>query len=375
MFNSRIFSIVRKEFVQLFRDPRTLALAVVIPIVQLFLLGYAATSDVRNISLAVWDQSKTTESRQLLDAFQASDYFTIDYLVNSDDEYQALIESGDARVALVIPADYAQRLLDGNAKVLMVLDGSDASIGATALSTARLVGQSFGTKILTQQAALSGRSAPNPPVEVRTQVWYNPDLNSAYFMIPGVIGMILSFITTILTATAIVRERERGTIEQLIVTPIRSWELVLGKLLPYVILAFVETFEILIIGHFWFGVPVRGSLALIVLTSGIFIMSSLGIGLLASTIANTQQEAMLTVMMYNLPSIFLSGFFFPLEAMPKFLQIVSYAIPLRYFLVVIRSLLLKGVGIEAIQGEVIALTIFGLVIMTAAALRFRKRLD
>ncbi|MBX3037564.1 MAG: ABC transporter permease [Anaerolineales bacterium] len=375
MFNSRIYSIVRKEFVQLFRDPRTLALAVVIPIVQLFLLGYAATSDVRNVSLAVWDQSKTTESRQLLDAFQASNYFKINYLVNSSDEYQALIESGDARVVLVIPPDYAQRLFDDNAKVLMILDGSDASIGGTALSTARLVGQSFGTKILTQQVTLSGRSAPTPPVEVRTQVWYNPDLNSAYFMIPGVIGMILSFITTILTATAIVRERERGTIEQLIVTPIRSWELVLGKLLPYVILAFVETFEVLIIGHFWFGVPIRGSLSLIVLTSGIFIMSSLGIGLLASTIANTQQEAMLTVMMYNLPSIFLSGFFFPLEAMPQALQIVSYAIPLRYFLVVIRSLLLKGVGIEAIQGEVIALTIFGLVIMTLAALRFRKRLD
>jgi ABC-2 type transport system permease protein len=299
----------------------------------------------------------------------------VNYLVNSADEYQALIESGDARVALVIPPDYAQRLFDGNAKALVILDGSDASIGGTALSTARLVGQSFGTKILTQQAVLSGRFAPTPPVEVRTQVWYNPDLNSAYFMIPGVIGMILSFITTILTATAIVRERERGTIEQLIVTPIRSWELVLGKLLPYVILAFVETFEVLIIGHFWFGVPIRGSLSLIVLTSGIFIMSSLGIGLLASTVANTQQEAMLTVMMYNLPSIFLSGFFFPLEAMPKVLQLVSYAIPLRYFLVVIRSLLLKGVGIEAIQGEIIALVIFGLVIMTLAALRFRKRLD
>ena len=375
MLNSRISSIIRKEFVQLFRDPRTLALAVVIPIVQLFLLGYAATSDVRNISLAVWDQSKTPESRQLLDAFAAADYFILDYFVNSSDEYQKLIESGDVRVALVIPADYDRRVLEGDAQVLMVLDGSDASIGSTALSTARLVGQSYGTKILSQQASLSGRAAPRPPVEVRTQVWYNPDLNSAYFMIPGVIGMILSFITTILTATAIVRERERGTIEQLIVTPIRSWELVLGKLLPYVILAFVETFEILIIGHFWFGVPIRGSLLLIILASGVFLMSSLGIGLLASTIANTQQEAMLTVMMYNLPSIFLSGFFFPLEAMPKFLQLVSYAIPLRYFLVVIRALLLKGVGFEAIQNEIIALTIFGFVIMGAAALRFRKRLD
>jgi ABC-2 type transport system permease protein len=310
-----------------------------------------------------------------LDAFRAADYFTIDYFVESQEEYQKLIESGDARVALVIPADYSRKYFESNAQVLMVLDGSDASIGSTALSTARLVGQSYGTKILGEQASLSGRSAPSVPVEVRTQVWYNPDLNSAYFMIPGVIGMILSFITTILTATAIVRERERGTIEQLIVTPIRSWELVLGKLLPYVILAFVETFEIIIIGRYWFGVPVRGSLALIVFTSGLFLMSSLGIGLFASTVANTQQEAMLTVMMYNLPSIFLSGFFFPLEAMPKFLQWVSYAIPLRYYLVVIRSLLLKGVGIEAIQREVIALAIFGIVIMGAAALRFRKRLD
>lgn len=375
MFNTRIFSIIRKEFLQLFRDPRTLALAVAMPIMQLFLLGYAATSDVRNISMAVWDQSKSPQSRQLLDAFRAADYFIIDYFVSSADEYQKLIESGDARVALVIPPDYDTRLSEGNAKVLMVLDGSDASIGATALSTARLVGQSFATKILSEQASLSGRSAPSAPVEVRTQVWFNPDLDSAYFMIPGVIGMILSFITTILTATAIVRERERGTIEQLIVTPIRSWELVLGKLLPYVILAFVETFEIILIGHYWFGVPVRGSLLLIIFTSGLFLMSSLGIGLLASTIANTQQEAMLTVMMYNLPSLFLSGFFFPLEAMPKALQVVSYAIPLRYYLVVIRSLLLKGVGIEAIQREVIALAIFGIVIMTAAALRFRKRLD
>jgi ABC-2 type transport system permease protein len=375
MFNSRISSIIRKEFLQLFRDPRTLALAVVIPIVQLFLLGYAATSDVRNIAMAVWDQSKTPQSRQLLDAFRAADYFTIDYFVGSTDEYQKLIESGDARVALVIPADYDIRLSEGNAKVLMVLDGSDATIGSTALSTARLVGQSFATDILSEQAALSGRAAPAAPVEVRTQVWYNPDLNSAYFMIPGVIGMILSFITTILTATAIVRERERGTIEQLIVTPIRSWELMLGKLLPYVILAFVETFEIIVIGRYWFGVPVRGSLTLVIFTSGLFLMSSLGVGLFASTIANTQQEAMMTVMMYNLPSIFLSGFFFPIQAMPKVLQWVSYAIPLRYYLVVIRSLLLKGVGIEAIQREVWALAIFGIVIMTAAAFRFRKRLD
>ena len=375
MFNSRIFSIIRKEFLQIFRDPRTLAMIIIMPIMQLFLLGYAATTDVKNISMTVWDQSKTIQSRNLLDAFRAADYFVIEHSVGSLEEYQALIESGDTRVVLVIPPDYDRRLIEGNAQVLMVLDGSDATVGATALSTARLVGQAYSTKIMSEQSSLAGRIAPSAPVEVRTQVWYNPDLNSAFFNIPGVIGMILSFITSILTATTIVRERERGTIEQLIVTPIRSWELIAGKLLPYVILGFIETFEILLIGHWWFGVPIRGCGGLIILTAGLFLMSSLGIGLLASTMANTQQEAMMTVMMFNLPMIFLSGFFFPIAAMPKFLQIVSYAIPLRYYLTIIRSLLIKGVGLAAIQSEVIALIIFGVVIMGAASLRFRKRLD
>jgi ABC-2 type transport system permease protein len=376
MLNTRIFSIVRKEFVQIFRDPRTLALIIVMPIIQLFLLGYAATTDVRNIPMAVLDQNQTMQSRDLLDAFRAADYFRIDYYVNSTEEYQKLIESGKIRAALVIPPDYDSQLLDGKAQVLFVLDGSDGSVGATALSTARQIGQSYATKVLEQQMTLRSSSAlPSAPLEVRTQVWYNPDFRSAYFMIPGVIGMILSFITTILTATTIVRERERGTIEQLIVTPIRSWELIVGKLLPYVILAFIETFEILIIGHLAFAVPVRGSLLLITLASGLFLMSSLGIGLFASTVANTQQEAMLTVMMFNLPMIFLSGFFFPIQAMPKFLQVVSYAIPLRYYLVVIRALMIKGVGFAAIQSEIISLTIFGVVIMGAAAMRFRKRLD
>lgn len=277
MFNTRIVSIVRKEFVQIFRDPRSLALIIVMPIIQLFLLGYAATTDVKNVPIAVLDQSQSAQSHELLDAFRAADYFRIDYVVGSTEEYQLLIESGKIRAALVIPPDYDVQVLDGKAQVLFVLDGSDGSVGATALSTARLIGQSYSTKVQTSQFALRGSgSLPTQPVEVRTQVWYNPDFQSAYFMIPGVIGMILSFITTILTATTIVRERERGTIEQLIVTPIRSWELIVGKLLPYVILAFVETFEILIVGHLAFDVPVRGSLLLITLASGLFLMSSLG---------------------------------------------------------------------------------------------------
>ncbi len=374
--NSRLASIIRKEFIQIIRDPRTLAMILLVPVMQLFLLGYAATTDVRNVPIAVWDQSRSPESRALLDAFRAADYFRIAFDVGSNAEVRDLIERGDARAALIIPPDYSQSLLEGDAQVSMILDGSDSTVGGTALSTARLIGQAHATKLMREQAALSGRSGVfNPPLEVRTQVWYNPDLISAHFMIPGVIGMILFAITSILTATTIVRERERGTIEQLIVTPIRSWELVVGKLTPYVILSLFDTLVVLAIGHLWFGVPVRGDLGLIIILSSLLLLSGLGIGLYASTIANTQQEAMMTTWMTLLPAIFLSGFLFPLEAMPRVLYWISYIIPLRYYLVIIRSLLLKGVGIAAIQNQVIALAIFGIAIMGAAAMRFRKRLD
>ena len=373
---SRLFSIIRKEFIQIFRDPRTLVLVILMPIMQLFLLGYAATTDVKNISMAVWDQSQSPQSRALLDAFRVANYFSIDYPVYSEEEYRALIESGKIRAALIIPPDYEVRLLEGKAQVSLVLDGSDATVGGTALSVAKLIGQSYATKILSEQSALTGRpTAFTPPLDVRTQVWYNPDLIAAYFNVPGVIGMILYFITALLTASAIVRERERGTIEQLIVTPIRSWELVVGKILPYAIIAFICTLEILVIGHWWFGVPVRGNVGLVFLLSGLFVVSSLSIGLFASTIANTQQEAFITVMVTMLPSIFLSGFFFPIAAMPEFLQWVSAIVPLRYYLVIIRALLLKGVGVAALQNEILALSIFAVVIMGAAALRFKKRLD
>lgn len=375
--NYRLISLIRKEFIQIFRDPRTLIIILIIPVVQLFLLGYAATNDVRNVPLAVINQDQHPASRALLDAYRAADYFHIKYQVENEAELRSLIDKGEARAGIIIPPDYSEQLQSGGtAHVAFILDGSDPTVAATSLSAAQLIGQSLATKLLVERLAKRGQSvAMSFPIEVRTQVWYNPDLISAYFMVPGVIGMILYAITSMLTATAIVRERERGTIEQLIVTPIRPWELVIGKILPYVILAFLDTLEVLIIGSWWFKVPMRGDLSLILLLSGLFIISGLGIGLLASTIANTQQEAMLTVWMTLLPSIFLSGFFFPLEAMPKVLQGISYLMPLRYFLVIIRSLLLKGVGTEAIKEEILALVVFGTVIMTIAAMRFRKRLD
>lgn len=375
--NSRLISIIRKEFIQILRDKRALAIILIIPIMQLFLLGYAATNDVRNIPLAVYDQCRCAESRSLLDAYRAADYFRLAYSVTSEDEIRTLIENGQARAAIIIPPDYNTRLAKGDAQAAFILDGSDPTSASTAYSAALLIGQAHSTSLMMENLQRAGVNTARlqQPLEIRTQVWYNPDLVSNYFMIPGVIGMILFAITSILTATSVVRERERGTIEQLIVTPIRPWELIVGKVTPYVILALINTLEVLAVGHWWFGVPIRGSLTLIIATSGLLLLSGLGIGLFASTMANTQQEAMLTVWMTLLPSIFLSGFFFPLEAMPAVLRWFSAIIPLRYYLVIIRAVMLKGSGISSIWQETLALFIFGVVILVAASLRFRKRLD
>jgi ABC-2 type transport system permease protein len=375
--NSRLTSLIRKEFIQIVRDPRTLILVLIIPILQLFMLGYAATNDVRNVPLAVFDQDRSPAARALLDAYRAADYFHLAFDVDSEDELRDLVDSGKARAGLVIPPDYSLRLNEaGLAQVAFILDGSDPTVASTALSAAQFIGQQYATRIMAERLERAGGSASlQAPIEVRTQVWYNPDLESAYFMIPGVIGMILYALTSILTATSIVRERERGTIEQLIVTPIRSWELIIGKILPYVILALLNTLEVLAIGHWWFKIPVRADLSIILALSGLFLLTSLGIGLLASTFANTQQEAMLIVWLTLLPGIFLSGFFFPLEAMPEVLQWISYLMPLRYYLDIIRSLLLKGAVMGALWQDILALVIFGFLLMAAASLRFQKRLD
>jgi len=377
LFNSRLISIIRKEFLQIIRDPRTLVLVLGIPITQLLLMGFAATNDVRNVPLAIFDQDHGPASRRLVDAYRAADYFEVAYSVGSEAELRQLIDSGDARAGLIIPPDYSARLDgEGSAQVAFILDGSDPTVASTSLSAAQFIGQRYATEVLAERMRRRGQALPaQPPAEIRTQVWYNPDLVSAYFMVPGVIGQILYGLTSILTATAVVRERERGTIEQLIVTPIRPWELMLGKIIPYVVLAFLNTLEVLALGSFLFHVPINGSLGLILLLSGLFLISGLGVGLLASTVANTQQEAMLWVFMTLLPSIFLSGFFFPLNAMPKVLQWFSTILPLRYYLVIIRSLLIKGVGVQSLRDEILALCILGLILMTLATLRFRKRLD
>jgi len=376
MLNHRMMALIRKEFIQIARDPRTLYIVLAIPVIQIFLLGYTATTDVRNVPLAVFDQSRGPAARRLLDAYRAADYFSLAYDVASAEELRTLIDNGQARAGLIIPPDFEASVLAGEtAEVAFILDGSDPNVASTSLAAATLIGQAHSARLTVERLGPLAASAASPGIEVRARVWYNPDLVSAFFMIPALIGMILQLLTSLLTATAIVRERERGTIEQLIVTPIRSGELILAKIIPYTLIAFFNTLEILVIGTLWFDIPIRGSLGLLLLLSGLFLAGSLGVGLFVSTVARTQQEAIMLVYFTMLPTIFLSGFFFPLAAMPPLLRAVSYAIPLRHYLIIIRSILLKGVGAGALTGEIVALAIFGAAMLTAAALRFRKRLD
>ena len=375
---TRLLSLIRKEFIQIIRDPRTLFLTFAVPVVMLILLGYAATNDVRNIALAVLDQDQTAASRSLLAAYQNADYFKLTNVVSSEEELRHLIDNNTVKAGIIIPAGYERTLAVGrSAQVAFILDGSDPPVASTALAAATLIGQYQSTQLITERLAKRGLniSLAVQPIDIRTQVLYNPGLVSAFFMIPALVGQILQFMATLLTATSIVRERERGTIEQLIVTPLRSWELLVGKLTPYVLICFLDTIEVLFFGILLFGVPIHGDLIFLLACSALFLITTLGIGLFISTISNTQQEAMLMSLFTILPSIFLSGFFFPLAAMPVWLQVISYVIPLRYFLIISRGIVLKGVGFEAIWPEIIALFIFAIAIMGAAAIRFRKSLD
>jgi ABC-2 type transport system permease protein len=370
----RTLTIAHKELLHVIRDKRTLVVMFLIPVLQLSLIGDAATTDIEQLRTAVLDADRTPQSRELVEAYRASDYFDIVDYVSNEAELARMLDLGTAHAGLVIPSGYGTDVAAGRtASVAFVIDGSDPSVASAVLAASQQVGLAYNVRLVERRLGVS--SERMTALEVRPRVWYNPEMNSANFMIPGLIGIILFLLTAMLTALAIVRERERGTIEQLMVTPIRPIELVVGKIIPYVAVAFFDVLEVLAIGVFWFGVPIHGSLGLLLVLSALFLMTTLGIGIFVSSVANTQQEAMLVVWLLLLPSIFLSGFFFPLEAMPRELQWLSYAIPLRYMLIILRGIILKGVGLEVLAEQVVALVIFGVVIMLFAATRFRKRLE
>ena len=371
---ARTLSIMRKEFLHIVRDPRTLAVMFLMPVIQLLLLGYTATTDVKHLPAAILDWDHTAASRELIDAYRASGYFDITHIVENDAELSRAMDHGDVRAGIIVPAGYERALAKGEkVKVAVVIDGSDPNVANTALAAAQGVGQAQSVEVMEQ--TLGQRLEAAPGIEVHPRVWYNPSMESTNFMIPGLIGMILQMLAMMVTAMAIVREREQGTMEQLIVTPIRPIELIVGKVAPYVVISFWDLLMVLAVGVWWFGVPIHGSVSLLLWLSGLFLFTSLGFGILISTVSKTQQEAMMLTYFIMLPAIFLSGYIFPIEAMPPFLQQASKAIPLTYFLVIVRAIVLKGVGLEMLRGAVTALAVFGVVVMGLAAVRFRKRLE
>lgn len=366
----RLNAIIRKEFLHILRDPKTLALIFLIPIIQMVLLGYAATTDIDDVPLAVMDNDHSAASRDLIRGFGASGYFEVTNYPDSQEEVEWLMDHGDVRGVLLIPAGYGAALMSGQGvDVGLLVDGSDPSVANGVLLSGLQTGQAQARAMMAQLPGLRGG------LDVRPTVWYNPGMESANFMIPALMGMILQFLATLVTSMAIVKEREYGTMEQLIVTPISASELVIGKTVPYILLSFVDFGEVLLVGVFWFGVPIRGSLLLLLALALLFLIGSLAIGILISTAASTQQEAMLMSFLILMPSIFLSGFFFPLEAMPVVLQVASYLVPLRYMLIIVRGIVLKGIGLPIIQGEVLILGIFSAIMLLIAGARFRKHLD
>ncbi len=376
---NRLIALMRKEFTHMRRDRRTLMVIFFMPILQLLLLGYAANTDVRNVPTAVFDQDNSKASRALLAAYRSTGYFSLDFVADNIQDINDLISSGRAKVGVVIPPDYDADIAAGRqAQVAVLIDGSDPTVAQTALSAATLVGQSQGATLRLQQLAAKGANtsgAAVAPIDTRTRVLFNPDLLSAYNMVPGLIATILSITTTMLTSSSIVKERERGTIEQLIVTPIRNWELVIAKIAPYVIVEMLDVVLIILVGTLWFGVPIRGSLLTLFALTGLFLLPNLGIGLLISTVARSQQQAQMMAQFLMMPSMMLTGYFFPIAALPPALQFVSKLLPLTYFLVIVRSVIVKGTTVELLMPQIISLSVFAVLLLGLAALQFRKRLD
>ncbi|MHB1653645.1 MAG: ABC transporter permease [Desulfitobacteriaceae bacterium] len=374
---TRFQAILRKEFIQIRRDKPSLVMAVAMPVVLLLLFGYAVNTDVEHLPTVVWDQSQNGDSRAMIDSFRNTNYLDPDVYVQGYGQVEAKFASGKARVALIIPSNYGKQVQAGEQASLQVLvDGSDPTVARAALSAVQLVGLNQSLEFQSERLQDSGAGALSTmPIDVESRVWYNPDMKSTVFNIPALIGLILQNVITMLTSFSMVREKERGTMEQLIVTPIRSVELLLGKLLPFLFIGFVSLSLILAMGIFWFGVPPKGSLLLLVLLSTIFLFTILAIGLLISTVSKTQLQAMQMTFILILPSILLSGFIFPRETMPKLLQIFGALLPLTYFLEIVRGIFLKGIGLEYLWQDTLALCVFAVLLLVIAAKKFKKSLD
>lgn len=374
----RLRFLVWKEFLELRKDPKLFGVVVIAPIVQLTMLGYAATTDVRDVPVVVVDADRSPSSRELIARFDGSRNFSIVSVVSTARDVEPFLESGGAWLALSIPAGYGADVAQAiPVRLQLIADGSDSNSTTVALGYATNVIGGYAQELLEARAGATASIEGVPRgggIEPRIRIWFNPQLESRHFMIPGVLALVLLVVTANLASMAIVREKELGTLEQLNVTPLRRWELIVGKLLPYGAIAMVDVVLVVAVAVFWFEVPLRGSFALLLAMSLVYVMCTLALGLFISTISDTQQQAMMTATFFFLtPMIYLSGFIFPIENMPPVIQLFTYLIPLRYFLIIVRGIFLKGIGLELLWPQAAALAAWGLVVLALAVSRSRKR--
>ncbi len=370
----RLYSIVKKEFIHIRRDKASLILALLMPVIFTMLFGYAVNTDVETVNIAILDMDKTYESRELIDKFKATKYFVpTQYLKNTGQIKDAIMDRS-VEVALVIPAGFGSKIAEGEkATTQVIINGVDPTIARTALQSSVMLSRAYVFELIESSGFdLSGNMEK---LDVRTKVWFNPKLESSKFIVPGLIGLVMQNITVMLTAFALVREKEHGTIELLIVTPIKSVELIIGKMIPYILIGTIDFLIALFLGTWWFEVPVQGSLALLIGLGVLFVMCALAIGMLISTIAENQAQAMQLTLLFLLPSVLLSGFMFPREAMPLPIFMAGFGIPVTYFLNILRSIILKGSGITYLIEDTVALIVFTTLLLSVASFRFKKRLD
>jgi ABC-2 type transport system permease protein len=376
MILGRIRRVFVKELIQTLRDKRMRMTLIVPPIIQLVVFGYAANLDVKHIRTAVRDLDQSVDSRDVISRFRQSKYFDILFYPQRQQDTERLILNGDVVLSLEIPPDFSRKLKKGDtATVQILVDGTESNAAMIALGYVSKILGDYSTSIMIHRLNREGRIGfEEAGVELEHRIWFNPNLESRLFYVPGVIASIAFLIPVILTAMAIVREKEIGTLEQIMVTPIRSWELMVGKTLPFALIGLLDVVMIALIGVFWFEIPLRGNPLVLLCGAVLFLVSSVAIGLFISTISSTQQQAEISTFFFTMPAFILSGFAFPIDNMPGWIKPLTYAIPLRYFLVIIRGVFLKGIGLEILWPQMAALAGLGGVMIFLSSLRFRKRL-
>ncbi|MGA2821620.1 MAG: ABC transporter permease [Anaerolineales bacterium] len=374
----RILAIVQKEFSQTLRDRSTLTIMLTMPLIQLVLFGYAININVRNIPTVVADQSRDEDSRNFINAMVNSQYFRVVESVASQSDVVEAIDAGRASAGIVIPPDYAAQIKRRNAQVLVLVDGSDLFTSQSAYSAANVIGAAYATRVIMDEADRAGQlaNAQNlASLAIELHILYNPDMKDLWFVIPGMAAMLLQTQTIVLTAAAVVREREVGTIEQILVTPIRPIEFMLGKIVPYLAIAMVNMLTVIGLGVFLFGVPFQGSFMLFIGLAFVYVFSGLGLGLLISTVSDNQRQAQQLIMLFTMVALVLGGFIFPRYTMPAVIRLVGNLFPLTYFVPISRGIITKGIGLQTLGNEVLSLLAYLLVVMFLAARTFRERLE